>query len=370
MKSKINKMIPWAKPELFGNEKGFILDALHSTWISDGEYVDRFEADFARLIGTKYAVTTSSGTAALHLALLAAEIGPGDEVIIPDFTFVAPANMVLQIGAKPVYVDINPNTWCIDINEVEKNITDRTKAIIPVHVYGNICDMEALVRTAEDNGIYLIEDVAEAAFSRYRGKSAGSFGALGCFSFQATKAITTGEGGAVVTNDEELSKQVRILRNHGMRAGKRYWHDVVGYNYRLTNIQAAFGCAQLEKIDKMIDEKNRIYRRYLKNLSDLPGIEFQHIPEEVEPVIWAAAIKMSPEYFKGGKDYVMAELLKRNVETRPGFYPFHTMPLYDAPLLPVAESVSKNIISLPSFISIENSVIDYICDELLSLMRK
>jgi perosamine synthetase len=363
----MNKMIPWAKPYLFGNEKDFMLNALHSTWISGGEYVNRFESDFAKLIGTKYAVTTSNGTTALHLALLAADIGLGDEVIVPGFTFVAPANTVLQTGAKPVYVDIDPHTWCIDVKEVEKSITDKIKAIMPVHVYGNVCDMGALTKIAKNNGIYLIEDVAEAVFSKYRGKFAGSFGDLGCFSFQATKTITMGEGGAVLTNDEKLSEQMRILRNHGMREGKRYWHDVVGYNYRLTNIQAALGCAQLENRNKIINEKKRVYQKYFENLSDLPSIDFQYISKKVEPVIWAVAIKINPEYFKGDRDFLIRELLKRNIETRPGFYPFSVMPLYNAQPLPIAESISKNIISLPSYPSLSDEDIGYICNQLKSL---
>jgi perosamine synthetase len=373
-KARINRklrdeMIPWGKPHLGEKEKEYLLKALDSTWISGGEFTDRFEAHFARLIGAKYAVTTSSGTAALHLALLALEIGPGDEVIVPAFTFVAPVNMAIEAGAKPVYVDIDPRTWCIDVKEIEKSITARTKAVIAVHVYGNVCEMEALTAIARERQIYLIEDVAEAAFSKYRGKFAGSFGHLGCFSFQATKTITMGEGGAVVTNDKKLSERMRIMRSHGMRENKRYWHDLVGYNYRLTNLQAALGCAQLENLDNIIAEKARIYRRYLENLSDLPGIEFQHIPKEVESVMWAVAIKMEPHSFKGDRDFLIAELVKRNVETRPGFYPFSVMPLYDAASLPVAELISRNVISLPSYISISDENIDYIGNQLRGLMK-
>jgi perosamine synthetase len=368
-KNTEDEMIPWGKPCLGEKEKSYLLKAFDSTWISGGEFVDRFESDFAKLIGTKYAVTASSGTAALHLALLALGIGPGDEVIVPAFTFVAPANMAILTGAKPVYVDIDPTTWCIDANEVEKSITAKTKAIIPVHVYGNVCEMTALLKIAKGKGVYLIEDVAEAAFSKYRGKYAGSFGNLGCFSFQATKTITMGEGGAVVANDEKLNERVRILRSHGMRENKRYWHDMVGYNYRLTNLQAALGCAQLENLDKIITEKSRIYRRYSENLSNLPGIEFQHISREVEPVMWAVAVKIDPVYFKGDRDSLVAELLRRNIETRPGFYPFSVMPLYNAEPLPIAESISRTIISFPSYLSISDEDIDYICDQLKSLIR-
>jgi perosamine synthetase len=363
------EMIPWGKPCLGEKERDYLLKALDSTWISGGEFIDRFESDFARLIGTKYAITTSSGTAALHLALLALGIGSGDEVIVPAFTFVAPANMAIETGAKPVYVDIDPTTWCIDIKEVEKGITERTRAIVAVHVYGNVCEMESLNRIARERQVYLIEDVAEATLSKYRGKFAGSFGNLGCFSFQATKTITMGEGGAVVTNDKRLNKRMRIMRSHGMRENKRYWHDLVGYNYRLTNLQAALGCAQLENLDNIIAEKARIYRRYLSNLSGLPGIELQYIPKEVEAVIWTVAIKIDPHHFQGDRDYMIAELLKRNIETRPGFYPFSVMPLYKAATLPVAELISRNVISLPSYISISDEDIDYICNQLKGLMK-
>jgi len=363
-----DEMIPWGKPCLGEREREYLLKALDSTWISGGEFIDRFESDFARLIGTEYAVTASSGTAALHLALLALGIGPGDEVIVPAFTFVSPANMVLETGAKPVYADIDPNTWCLDAQEADRKVTKSTKALIAVHIYGDVCDMEALTKIARERRIYLIEDVAEAAFSRYQGKSAGSFGHLGCFSFQATKTVTMGEGGAVVTDDKKLADRMTVMRSHGMRQNKRYWHDMVGYNYRLTNLQAALGCAQLENLDSIIARKLRIYRRYLGNLSGSPGIEFQGIPREVEPVMWAVAMRIDPHCFEGDRDFLIAELLKRNIETRPGFYPFSIMPLYKAEQLPIAESISRNVISLPSYVSISDDDIDYICSQLKDLV--
>lgn len=363
------EIIQWAKPCLFGNEKEYLIDALESTWISGGKYVDRFEEDIAGLIDTKYAVTTSNGTTALHLALLSMGIGPGDEVIVPDFTFVATANTVMHAGAKPVYVDIDPGTWCIDPREVEKNITDRTKAIIPVHVYGNVCEMDSLKKIAHQNDLYIIEDAAEAILSKYKGKYTGSFGDMGCFSFHAAKTITMGEGGAVVTDNKELFERMKMLRSQGMREGKRYWHDVIGYNYRLTNMQAAVGCAQFENREQIIIEKKRIYERYLKNLSGQEGIVFQYIPDDVEPVIWAVALKIEQEYFKGDRDFLIEHLRKKGIETRPGFYPFSVMPIYDAPSLPVAESVGRSVISLPSYSFVTDAEIDYICEQLISLRK-
>jgi perosamine synthetase len=361
-------VIPWARPYLGEKEKAYVLQALDSTWISGGEFVDRFESELASLLGKKYAITTSNGTTALHLALLAAGIGPGDEVIVPAFTFVAAANMAIITGAKPVYAAIDPDTWCIDIDSVKKNITGRTKAIIPVHIYGNVCEMEALCEIARESGIYLIEDAAEAILSRYRGRFAGSFGHLGCFSFHATKTITTGEGGAVLTDDEDMSRRMRILRSHGMRPGMNYWHDVIGYNYRLTNLQAALGCAQLENRDWIIKEKERVYQRYKRDLSSTPGIIFQGITEGAEPVIWAVAVKIDRRYFKGDRDDIMAEMLRKGIETRPGFYPFSAMPLYDTPPIPTVESIAGNVVSLPSYVTLPDQTIDYICGQLKSLM--
>jgi perosamine synthetase len=363
-------MIPWAKPYFCGNEKDFLLDALKSTWISGGKYVEKFESDLARQIGTKYAVSASNGTAALHLALLAAGVGSGDEVIVPGFTFVAPGNVTLQVGATPVFVDIEPDTWLMNVTDVEKALTEKTKAIIPVHVYGNVCNMKALRDIAEDNGILIIEDVAEAIFSKYEGKYAGSFGDFGCFSFQAAKTITMGEGGCILTNEESFYKRMRVLRSHGMREEKRYWHDAVGYNYRLTNLQAALGCAQLTNKERIIKEKVRVYHSYVELLSGIPSIELQHIAREVDPVIWAVALKIDPAYYKGERDFLMEELLKKDVETRPGFYPFSVMPLYNTALLPTAELVSRNVISVPSYPALSEEEITYVCDQLKSLMKE
>jgi len=362
--------IPWGKPSLTGNEKEYLLRALDSTWISGGEFVDKLEADFANVIGKEFSVSTSNGTTALHLALMGVGLGAGDEVIVPGFTFVAPANMVLQTGAKPIFADIDKDTWCVDCSSIEKCLTNKTKAIIAVHVYGNVCDMDRIKDISSLNNLIIIEDVAEAAFSRYRGRFAGSIGDLGCFSFQATKTITTGEGGIVLTDNPEFNKEMRILRDHGMRQEKRYWHDRIGYNYRLTNLQASLGCAQLDMLEGIINEKRRIHMEYKNRLSNVPGIKMQHIPDYVSPVMWTIAIQIDPDYFPGDRDNIMKKLLDLNIETRPGFYPFSVMPIYDCPRLPVAEEVSRNIISLPSFASIKNSEIEYICDKLFDLMGK
>jgi len=354
-------MIPFAKPYFFGNEEKFVVDALHSTWISGGPYVDKLESKLSEIMGSKHAITTSNGTTALTLALLSIGIGQGDEVIIPDFTFVAPGNTTLLIGANPIYVDVNKDTWCIEPELIKKAITPKTKAIIVVHIYGNVCDMDEIIQIAKENHLYVIEDVAEAAFSKYKGRYAGTFGDIGCFSFQATKTITTGEGGAVLTDNQVLAEKMRKIKNHGMTS-KKYWHDVKGYNYRLTNLQAAFGCAQLENIDLILNNKKRIYETYLKNLKNVEEVIFQTISREVEPILWAVAIKINPLMFKGNRNFLIEKLLKKGIETRPGFYPFSVMPPYNSTKCLIAEDISKNIIVLPSFLSLKEEEIKKICE--------
>ncbi len=365
----MKRIIPWAKPQFYGKEKTYLGDALESTWVSGGYYVERFEKEFIRRNGSKYGITTSNGTTALQLAILALDIGPGDEVVVPGFTFVAPANMVIKAGATPVYADIDPLTWCIDPNSFSKCITDRTKAVIAVHVYGNVCDMDVIGDIAEGKSLYIIEDTAEAAFSKYKGRNAGTFGHVGCFSFQATKSITMGEGGFVLTNERDVFERMHIIRNHGMRDGKRYWHDIVGYNFRLTNLQAAVGCGQLENADDIILERKRVYQLYCEHLGGEEGIGFQYFKPEVDPVVWAIAVKIDPHCFKGDRDFLIESMLEFGIETRPGFYPFSVMPIYNAPSLPVSEDVGAHVLSLPFFPSLTEQEVIFICDHLKKLKK-
>lgn len=361
------KAIPWFKPNFWGKEKEYSAAALDSTWISDGEFVVRFEEIFAGVLAVRNAITVANGTAALQLALLSLELKPGDEVIIPGYTFAAPVNMTLAVGAKAIIADVNPDTWCLSAEEFAKNITKKTKAVIPVHIYGNVCDMKLISEVAAQHNIAVIEDVAEAAFSKYSGKYAGSLGDVGCFSFQATKTIAMGEGGALVTNNDLLFNTAKLIRNHGMRPEKRYWHEVVGHNFRLTNMQAALGCAQLECMEQIIKNKQRVYHEYKKRLQLSEIVVLQQIPAHVDPVIWAFAIKIVPERFKYSRDKIIQKLKEQGIETRTGFYSFGQMPLYGAPNLDVADTLSKNIISLPSYPTLTETEIDHICDCLLGM---
>ena len=261
------QFIPVSEPNLCGNEKAYLLDCLESTWISSrGKYVDQFEALFSEYIGVKHAVTTSNGTVSLHLILRALGISPGHEVIVPTLTYVASANSVLYVGAEPVFVDCDASTWNMDVEAVERAITDRTRAVMAVHLYGGAVDMEPLRCICQSRNIALIEDAAEALGTQYNGVKAGALGDMASFSFFANKTITTGEGGMITTDDDSLAQLIRQLKNQGEAPGKRYWHDVLGYNYRMTNLQAAVGLAQMENIATFVEAKRTIatwYRDYL-----------------------------------------------------------------------------------------------------------
>lgn len=344
-----------------------MVDAFDSTWISGGYFIERFEREFAAFFGLPHGLVVSSGTAALYLALRALGIGPGDEVIVPGFTFVAPVNMIIETGATPVYADADPLTWCLDPASARENITSRTKAILSVHLYGNVCEMQALWDLAKSENLFIVEDVAQAAFSRYKGRYAGTWGDMGCFSFHATKTIVMGEGGCVLTPDHARFEDLRVLRDHGMRRNKRYWHDVRGYNFRLTNLQAAIGCAQLEKIEEIINRRRQIYEWYCQHLGGVEGIALQVFRPEVQPVVWTMAVKIEPRYFKGDRDFIMKALRCRGIETRPAFYPVSAMPLYKAPHLPVAEDIAVHTICLPFHLDLLEEQIVLICEEVRKL---
>lgn len=358
--------IPWASPHFWGNEQRYVVDALQSNWISGGEYVDRLEIEFARFCQIPYAIAASNGTTALHMAYLALNIGPGDEVIVPGFGFMAAANVALHVGAKPVFTEVSTDSWCMTADDVEKCVTSKTKAVVPIHTYGNICDMDPIIELAERHGLVVIEDAAEAIGSKYKGRVAGTIAPVGVYSFQATKTITTGEGGAVVTADAELRDRMRLFRNHGMSA-RRYWHDVIGHNFRLTNMQAAMGCAQLEQIDKISHERDRVYKTYKRLLENMDAAVLQTFSEEVDPVVWAIAIRLDVSAFPQGRDAVIDQLKQMGIETRPGFYSANTMPhIYGKVQLPICDRLSQQVLSLPSSPTLTDEEIEYISNSFKS----
>ena len=316
----MNKFIPVCEPYLAGNELEYVTDAISTGWISSsGTYVNRFEEEFAKYCDCKYAVSVCNGTIALHLALLSLDIGIGDEVIIPSFTMIASAFAVCYTGAKPVFVDADKDTFNIDVTKIEKKITSRTKAIMPVHIFGKICNMDAIIALAKKYNLYIIEDAAEAHGATYRGKKAGSFSDVAAFSFFANKNITTGEGGMIVTNNEDIAQKAKYFKNvcFLINGPRNYSHDDIGYNYRMSNVVAAIGLAQVEKADDyraMRIRNNELYRKYLEGV---PGIIFQSLPEEgCIDVCWMNTIVLDPEKFGHTKDETVTFLKSQNIDTR------------------------------------------------------
>lgn len=363
--------IPWARPDYWGNERQYVNEALDSSWISGGEFVNRLESDFQNFLNRKHVLAVSNGTTALHLAYLALEISPGDEIIIPGFCYLAAANIALQMGAKPVFAEIDFETWCLDPVNIESKITKNTKAIVAVHTYGNICDLEAMQSISLKHQVPIIEDCAESLFSTYKGMQSGCFGLISTFSFQATKTITTGEGGLVVTDSDQLAKIMKLYRSHGMDRNKAvYWHELPGHNFRLTNLQAALGVAQMEKADKIIESRINVYNLYKNYLGNRDGIFFQKFNDNVEPLVWAVAVRLDSDYFKYERDKIIKKLSEKGIETRPGFYSSNLLNIYDHHDVPVCEKISKNVISFPSYPTLESKQIEFICNSFLNLMKK
>jgi perosamine synthetase len=360
--------IPWTTPALWGREIACVTDALESTWMSGGEYLERFESQFRRALHARFALAVSSGTTAIHLAYLGLDLRPGDEVIVPGFAFLAASNIALHLGVTPVFAEVDAQTWCLAAETLPQYLSPRTKAIVAVHTYGNVCDMDAIMAIADARGVPVVEDCAESLFSKYAGRYCGSWGRVSTFSFQATKTITTGEGGLVVTNSEELGERMVLYRSHGMDRAKRfYWHEVPGHNFRLTNIQAAVGVAQLEKIDVIVRERRRVYEDYRRYLGDVDGVTLQHMANDVEPVVWAVALKIGAKQFPQGRDTVIDQLKAKGIETRPGFVASSFLEIYESHSLPVSEDISRNVLSLPTFPTLKSEDVAFICDELLNL---
>ena len=340
---------PVSMPNLNGRELLYLTDAFLSSWISSqGEYLERFEIDFAKFCQCDYGVAVSNGTAALHLALLALDIGPGDEVIIPDLTFAATANAVLHSNARPVIVDIEEDSWCIDPKSIERAISSKTKAIIPVHLYGQPCNMGEIMSIAKRNNLFVIEDCAEAHGATFEGQKVGSFGDIGCFSFYGNKVITTGEGGMCVTNSVKLREKMILFKNHGMDKEKRYWHEVIGYNYRMTNIQAALGVAQLERIDNILSNRRQYETAYREAFLNHDVLFQKDIPGR-NRITWLTSLLLNSEHDKD----VLFEILKNNgIDARQFFYPLSEMPIYREYVhkeVIISKKISKLGINLPTY---------------------
>lgn len=361
-------MIPVCVPLLAGNEKKYVNDCLRTNWISSsGKYVHLFEEKFSRYCGKNFGIATTNGTTALHLALASAGVGPGDEVIMPTFTIASPAFATIYCGAKPVFVDIEPDTWNIDPKKIEEKITKKTKAIIPVHIYGHPCDMTPIMRIARKYKLLVIEDSAEAHGAEYKGKKVGGIGHMSCFSFYGNKIITCGEGGMVVTSDKRIAQRCRKLKNLSFLKEKRFWHEEVGFNYRMTNIQAAVGLAQFEQIEKYVKMRRKNARLYNSLLKNIPGVILPVERPDTKNVYWMYSILIDKEFGVGRKK-LMEKLKAKGIETRTFFIPMHNQPVFKkagcgmAKRYPIAEDVARKGIYLPSGSGLKKAEIKYICD--------
>ncbi len=348
--------IPVAEPVLGDEELANVVAAVRSGWISSlGAFIGEFEREFAAFCGTRYGVAVANGTAALHLALIAVGVGAGDEVLVPSLTFVATANAVRYCGATPIFVDSDPETWGMDANALEARLSPRTKAIAPVHLYGHPCDMDPILDVARRHSLAVIEDAAEAHGAEYRGRRVGTLGRIACFSFYGNKIITTGEGGMCVTDDPDLAERLRLLRDHGMDPKRHYWHEIVGYNYRMTNLQAAVGVAQVKKLPGFVERKRQLARWYAEALLPLARAGRIRLHPEApwaKNVFWMYSVVLGDTAVS--RDQARARLRDRGVDTRPFFHPVHTLPPYaTGDRFPVAEHLAARGLNLPSGVGLE-----------------
>lgn len=358
------RIIPVCEPTLTGNEKRYVNECLDTNWISSaGRFINEFEDRFAAACDTQFGVACGNGTVALHLALAAMNIGPGDEVILPTFTMIATINAVVYTGAMPVLVDSEPKTWNMDINQVADKITPKTKAIIPMHTYGHPVDMAPLMELAEKHGIWVLEDAAESHGAVYHGKKTGGLGHAGCFSFYANKNITTGEGGMITTNNEALAKLCRNLRDHAFSSERHFWHKYLGFNYRMTNLQAAIGLAQTEAMADLVAARRRNAMLYNKLLADIPGITTPAELPGCKNVYWMYSVMVQDE-FGLTRDQLRHFLAREGIETRTFFIPMHFQPIYyhtfKGQRYPVAENLCYRGFYYPSSSSLTEREIRYI----------
>ena len=380
-------LIPLSEPVISGNEWRYIKDCLDTGWVSTvGAYVTRFEEAVAKYIGVKYAVATVNGTSALHVSLIACEVQPDDEVIVPALTFISSVNVVRYCNAYPVFMDCNDCTLCIDVQKVidfirseceqrsngyiyNKDTNRRVKAIIPVHVFGHPTDMDMLLEVCEKNNIDIIEDATESLGSEFKGKKTGSFGKAGCFSFNGNKIITTGGGGMVVTDDEEFSNKIRHLTTQAKIDSFEYDHDEIGYNYRLNNIQAAMGVAQMEKIEEYVQVKRENAELYKGLLADIEGLELLKENEWVKSNYWLFTIKIPKEH----KNPLIKHLLSKSIQVRPIWKLISSLPMYSgfqSYKIDRADGVYESCISLPSSVNLKQSEIEYIVNSIAKYFER
>ncbi|MDD5623341.1 MAG: DegT/DnrJ/EryC1/StrS family aminotransferase [Candidatus Peribacteraceae bacterium] len=365
-------VIPVNEPVITPEAKQYVMEALESGWVSSaGPFLQKFEEGFARAIGVKHATLTTSGTTALHLALVSLGVGPGDEVIVPDFTMIATVFAVMYTGATPVFVDVDPETYNIDPAKLAAKITARTKVIVPVHLFGHSCDMDPILALARERHIAVLEDAAEAHGATYKGKTCGSFGTMSAFSFYGNKIITTGEGGMLCTNDDALAERMRSLKDLSHSPKQRFLHEQVGFNYRVTNLQAALGLGQLEHIEEFLGKKRAMTAGYHRQLQGIPGLHLPVTKEYAGNVFWMYAVRVD-RTFGMTRDALRAALKERGIDTRDFFLPCHSQPAVAKRFptqesFPVTERIATEGFYLPSGLAITDEQITQVCDAIRSL---
>jgi len=366
----MNSRIFYTKPSITELEVRYATDAAANGWGDQCyAYINRFEELFKEHLGVNYAIATSSCTGALHMGMAALSIGPGDEVIMADTNWIATASPIVNLGAKPVFVDILPDSWCIDPDKAEAAITPRTKAIVAVHLYGNLCDMDRLLAIGERHGIPIIEDAAEAIGSVYHGNRAGTMGKFGTFSFHGTKTLTTGEGGMFVTNDADLYERVLTLSNHGRARGqtRQFWPDVIGFKYKMSNIQAAIGCAQMERIEELICRKREILAYYRESLARLPTITMNPEPLDTINGAWMPTVVFASDTGIT-REKLQAAFVAENADARVFFWPLSGLPMFDSEITNVnSRSIPERAINLPSYHDIETKDLDRVIQAIMGL---
>lgn len=364
---KENSVIPVYKPYFTGQEKKYVNQCIDSTWISSkGDFINVFENRFAAYIGAKYATSVCNGTVALHLALESIGIEAGDEIIVPTFTYIASVNTIIQAGGVPIFVDSLEESWQVNPEDVKKKITKKTKAVMVVHLYGLPCDMDAITTICKEYGLLLVEDCAEAFGTRYKGQHVGTFGDVATFSFFGNKTITTGEGGMVIFREKNMMDKAYHLKNQGVSQSREYWHDILAYNYRMTNICAAIGVAQLEHADEILAKKRQIADWYREGLSGLPLKTHDELPDTVHS-FWMCSVAV---HDKQVRNPLRAYLKDAAIETRPSFFPAHTMPHCATDEdFPVAESLAARGINLPSYPALKCDDVGFIVQKVQSFFN-
>jgi len=367
--------IPLAKPDLEGNEEKYVVEAIRTGRIAKGRFIEQFEKDFSRLSGARAAIACANGTVALHLALRAMDLGPGDEVIVPSFTYVATANAIRFCGAEPVFVDVDPATWCIDPAHIEQVITSRTKGIVPVDLFGHPADLDAINRLSATHGLWVVEDAAEAALARYRGQPVGGLAKVTTFSFHITKLFTSGEGGAVTMNDEKTEAFIRMMCSHGMDPHRRFFFPVSGYNYRLTNIGAALLCAQIERHEQLLKRRVDIFRRYQDLLEGIPGIETRPVASWATLSPWLFSIIVNSDEFGHSRNQLIDLLAQHKIESRPFFIPVHTLPPFIESAqrrntyCPITDRLCRIGINLPTYTTMTDDEIACVVEVIQGCVR-